>query len=146
VKLTTHLHLVPRSKNDWSYTSTLPIRLHGVLLNPNTGTNLPFSLPLPVLRLRMHGATPPPPHTFIVWCLVKHRDNFTFTSYSVHVSCCVNSVHEIHMDLLIPVYSYCYICLFIYILFPSFPQPFSVRLSFYRCFCSFLVSPYTSGT
>jgi hypothetical protein len=22
VKLTTHLHLVPRSKNDWSYTST----------------------------------------------------------------------------------------------------------------------------
>jgi hypothetical protein len=29
VKLTTHIHLVPRSKNAWSYTST-PIRLHGV--------------------------------------------------------------------------------------------------------------------
>jgi hypothetical protein len=32
VKLTTHLHLVPRSKNAWSCTSTLPIRLHGVVL------------------------------------------------------------------------------------------------------------------
>jgi hypothetical protein len=31
VKLTTHLHLVPRSKNEWSYMSTLPIRPHGVL-------------------------------------------------------------------------------------------------------------------
>jgi hypothetical protein len=27
VKLTTHLHLVQRSKNEWSYTSTPPIRL-----------------------------------------------------------------------------------------------------------------------
>jgi hypothetical protein len=33
VKLTTHLHLVSRSKNAWSYTSTPPIRLHGVLLS-----------------------------------------------------------------------------------------------------------------
>jgi hypothetical protein len=33
VKLTTHLHLVPRSKNEWSYTSTPPIRLHGVMLS-----------------------------------------------------------------------------------------------------------------
>jgi hypothetical protein len=32
VKLTTH-HLVPRSKNVWSYTSTLPVRLHGVVLS-----------------------------------------------------------------------------------------------------------------
>jgi hypothetical protein len=32
VKLTTHLHLVPRSKNVWSYTSTPPICLHGVVL------------------------------------------------------------------------------------------------------------------
>jgi hypothetical protein len=30
VKLTTHLHLVPRSKNAWSYTSTPPIRLHEI--------------------------------------------------------------------------------------------------------------------
>jgi hypothetical protein len=45
VKLTTHLHLVPRSKNEWSYTST-------------------------------------PQYVFMEWCLVKHRDNFTFTFIS----------------------------------------------------------------
>jgi len=28
-----HLHLVPTSKNEWSYTSTPPIRLHGVVLS-----------------------------------------------------------------------------------------------------------------
>jgi hypothetical protein len=33
MKLTTHLHLVPRSKNAWSYTSTPPLRLHGVVLS-----------------------------------------------------------------------------------------------------------------
>jgi hypothetical protein len=33
VKLTTHLHLVPRSKDAWSYTSTPPIRLHGVVFS-----------------------------------------------------------------------------------------------------------------
>jgi hypothetical protein len=33
VTLSTHLHLVPRSKNEWSYTFTPPIRLHGVMLN-----------------------------------------------------------------------------------------------------------------
>jgi hypothetical protein len=32
LKLTTHLHLVPRSKNEWSYTSTCSIRNHGVVL------------------------------------------------------------------------------------------------------------------
>jgi hypothetical protein len=32
-KLTTHLLLVPRSKNVWIYTSTPPIRLHGVMLS-----------------------------------------------------------------------------------------------------------------
>jgi hypothetical protein len=33
MKLTTHLHLVPRTKNAWSYTSTPPIRLNGVVLS-----------------------------------------------------------------------------------------------------------------
>jgi len=33
VKLTTHFHLVPRSKNAWSYTCTSQIRLHGVVLS-----------------------------------------------------------------------------------------------------------------
>jgi hypothetical protein len=28
-----HSHLVPRSKNAWSYTCTSPIRLHGVVLS-----------------------------------------------------------------------------------------------------------------
>jgi hypothetical protein len=42
VELTTHLHLVPRS--------------------------------------RIRGAIPPlPQYVFMAWCLVKHRDNFTFT-------------------------------------------------------------------
>jgi len=31
MKLTTHLYLVSRSKNAWSYTSTPPICLHGVV-------------------------------------------------------------------------------------------------------------------
>jgi hypothetical protein len=33
VKLTTHLQIAPRSKNECSYTSTPPIRLHGVVLS-----------------------------------------------------------------------------------------------------------------
>jgi hypothetical protein len=50
--MTTHLHLVPRS--------------------------------------RMRGAIPPlPQFVFMAWCLVKHRDNFTFTltSYAVLFTC-----------------------------------------------------------
>jgi hypothetical protein len=33
VKQTTRLHLVRRSKDEWSYTSIPPIRLHGVVLS-----------------------------------------------------------------------------------------------------------------
>jgi hypothetical protein len=33
VKMITHLHLVPTSKNECSYTSTPPTRLHGVVLS-----------------------------------------------------------------------------------------------------------------
>jgi len=29
----THLHLVPRSQNEWSYITTPPVRLHGVVLS-----------------------------------------------------------------------------------------------------------------
>jgi hypothetical protein len=33
-------------------------------------------------RSRMRGAIPPlPQHVIIAWCLVKHKDNFTFTFY-----------------------------------------------------------------
>jgi len=42
MKLTTHLHLVPGSKNVRSCTSTPPIRLHGVALSYSTGTTLPL--------------------------------------------------------------------------------------------------------
>jgi hypothetical protein len=35
---------VPRSKNEWSYTSTSPILLHGVVLSKSTGTTLPLPL------------------------------------------------------------------------------------------------------
>jgi len=42
VKLTTHLHIVPRSQNEWSYTSTPPIRRHGVVFNQSTGATLPL--------------------------------------------------------------------------------------------------------
>jgi heme/copper-type cytochrome/quinol oxidase subunit 4 len=44
VKLIILLHLVPKSKNEWSYTST-------------------------------------PQYALMAWCLVKQRDNFTFTFY-----------------------------------------------------------------
>jgi hypothetical protein len=41
MKLTTHLHLVLRSKNERSYTFNPLIRLHGVVLSlKNAGTNL----------------------------------------------------------------------------------------------------------
>jgi hypothetical protein len=45
VKLTTHLLLVPRSKNAWSYTSTPPISLPGVVLSQAQGQL--YLLPLP---------------------------------------------------------------------------------------------------
>jgi hypothetical protein len=35
---------MPRSKNEWSYTFTLPIHLHGIVLSWSTGTTLPFPL------------------------------------------------------------------------------------------------------
>jgi hypothetical protein len=37
MKLTTHPHLVPRSKNAWSYTPTPPIRFQGVALSETQG-------------------------------------------------------------------------------------------------------------
>jgi len=45
VKLTTHLHPSTEVKNSWSYTSTPPMRHHGVVLRWSTGKtiHLPFS-------------------------------------------------------------------------------------------------------
>jgi hypothetical protein len=39
------LHLVPKSKNVWSCTFALPIRLHSLVLSWSTGTTLPYVLP-----------------------------------------------------------------------------------------------------
>jgi hypothetical protein len=52
VKLTTHLHLVPRSKNAWSYTSTpdMPSRC-GAQLKRSIGTLPLLHLALPYLTL-----------------------------------------------------------------------------------------------
>jgi len=33
----------------------------------------------------MHGAIPPLPQYVMAWCLVKHRDNFTFYLYRFEV-------------------------------------------------------------
>jgi hypothetical protein len=57
-KLTTHLHLVPKSKNAWSYTST-------------------------------------PQYAFMAWCLVKNKDNFTFTLAYTQLSSVANILHVI---------------------------------------------------
>jgi len=49
-----NLHLVPRSKNEWSYTSILPLRLHGVVLSYKHRDNFTFHrLPLP---MRFHNS------------------------------------------------------------------------------------------
>jgi hypothetical protein len=42
MKLTAHLHRVPKSKNEWNCTSSPTIRLHGVVLSYSTGTTLPY--------------------------------------------------------------------------------------------------------
>jgi len=39
------LHLVPKSKNTWNYTSTPQIRLHGVLLSLKKKQKDNFTLP-----------------------------------------------------------------------------------------------------
>jgi hypothetical protein len=43
VKLTTRLHLVPRSKNEWSYTSSTQYAFMAWCLVKSTGTNLPIN-------------------------------------------------------------------------------------------------------
>jgi hypothetical protein len=56
VKLITHLHLVPRSKNEWMYTSAPPIRLNSVVLTEGTGTIL--TLPLQITLSVLHSVRP----------------------------------------------------------------------------------------
>jgi hypothetical protein len=45
----------------------------------------------------MRGAIPPlPQYVFMVWCLVKHRDNFTFTFGKTFLEECVSEFLFIH--------------------------------------------------
>jgi hypothetical protein len=56
MKLTTHLHLVPRSKNEQSYTSTPTIRLHGMVHSYSTVTTWPFTFTFTTVTGRdVHG-------------------------------------------------------------------------------------------
>jgi len=73
VKLTTHLHPVPRLQNVWSYASTPPIRLHAVVLSESTGITLP--LPLPLLLWRCIG----PSHgLYLLHKRAQHRKTSTY--------------------------------------------------------------------
>jgi preprotein translocase subunit SecG len=45
-------HLVPRSKNEWSYTSVPPIRLPGMVLSKITGT-LPIIIIIIIIIIRI---------------------------------------------------------------------------------------------
>jgi hypothetical protein len=44
------------------------------------GVSLAIHLHLAPMLIRMRGAIPPRPYVFMSWYLVKHSDNFTFTS------------------------------------------------------------------
>jgi hypothetical protein len=44
-------------KNAWSYASTPPIRLHGVVLSSSTGTTLPFPYPCSAKQLHLIHVT-----------------------------------------------------------------------------------------
>jgi hypothetical protein len=47
--------------------------------------SVPSSL-FQTLSNAMCGAIPPlPQYVFMAWCLVKHRDNFTFTFYAIEI-------------------------------------------------------------
>jgi len=77
VKLTTHLHLMPRFKNTWGYTSTLPYIFMELCL---IKLKLTTHLHLVPRSKNAWSYTSPSQYVFMMWCLVKHRD-FTFYFY-----------------------------------------------------------------
>jgi hypothetical protein len=92
VKLTTHLRLVPRSKNVWNYTSTPPICLLGVVLNLKKKAQgqfyllrLPYFRSLPVLFI----VTVLEGHFiyFILICLVSEANCFLLVGEFKICSC-----------------------------------------------------------
>jgi len=96
VKLTTHLHLGPRSKNEWSYT-----------FNPQ--------------------------YAFMVWCLVKRRDNFTFTLICFFMNSLLTCYYRYQVSSIIKYFNF---ATFI----EGFPSTnhdtkiFPVRLNYSECF------------
>jgi hypothetical protein len=80
VKLTTHLRLVPRSKDGWSCTSTPSIRLHGVVLRGSTGTGTYVCA-----NWRTAEWTPPALRN---WC--RQSATYTICSRTVHGSTLTN--------------------------------------------------------
>jgi hypothetical protein len=73
--------LVPRSKNEWSYTSTPPVRLHSMVLD-STGTLLPFIIK--ILHIHTHTHT----HTHN---LVLYEANMIF------LHCLPKQVHQSYL-------------------------------------------------
>jgi hypothetical protein len=59
-----------------------------------------------MLRSRMSGDVPPlPQYVFMAWCLVKRRDNFTFTfnrvSYNQGLERQVHFMPHLYLDIVI---------------------------------------------
>jgi hypothetical protein len=69
VKLTTNLHPSAEVKNAWSYTSTPPIRLHGVVLSRSTRTTLPL------------------PFSYLSLCLISFSRNMSAIILRFHEVC-----------------------------------------------------------
>jgi hypothetical protein len=51
------------------------------------------------LRSRIHGTMPPPYNVFMVWCLIKHRDNFTFYCNTVNDAVCLSLKHALCLNI-----------------------------------------------
>jgi hypothetical protein len=96
--------------------------IHSVLCGQSgRGVKLTTHLHL-VLRSRMRGAIPPlPQYVSMAWCLVKHRDNFTFTFTSVRKLLYVPSC----VCVCVCIYTHTHVCLYVLqicnsVVFPSF--------------------------
>jgi len=73
-----------RANWHWSPPILISSRYWGPFPQLQSGWGMKLTIHLLVPRLRVHGTIPPLPwYVFMVWYLVKHRDNFTFT-----LKCC----------------------------------------------------------
>jgi hypothetical protein len=101
--------MIPISGRYWEFFSSLcPDWLWGppsLLSSGYWGLFLPLGVKGPgheadhsylVLRSRMHEVIPPlPQYVFMAWCLVKHRDNFTFYKiYRMKTYCILKKMLE----------------------------------------------------